>query len=266
MGRMTKITAAAASALLVLGVAACGDDDEPEATTDTTEASTDDTGAPAEGDNAAFCDAVVEFNSAVFSVDIEETSSEAEITAAGEELAPIFATVAENAPDELADMADELNDAIQPLTEGDSQAFDQDSTFETYTEFVGGAVDSCGFDKTAITAVDYAFEGVPATIPAGISAFALVNESDAEEHEMIVFRRADGVDLSFEEILNLSEEESETKVEFKGAGFAPPGGESGTLMELTPGDYAMVCFIPVGGGEDGPPHFTQGMIEEFTVS
>ena len=29
----------------------------------------------------------------------------------------------------------------------------------------------------------------------------------------------------------------------------------------------MICFIPVGSPEveDGPPHFTQGMIQEFTV-
>ena len=32
-----------------------------------------------------------------------------------------------------------------------------------------------------------------------------------------------------------------------------------------PGEYAMVCFIPVGGAEDGPPHFTQGMVQEFIV-
>ena len=29
----------------------------------------------------------------------------------------------------------------------------------------------------------------------------------------------------------------------------------------------MVCFIPVGSPavEDGPPHFAEGMIQEFTV-
>ena len=49
------------------------------------------------------------------------------------------------------------------------------------------------------------------------------------------------------------------------AAFAPPGEGGSTLAELSAGDYAMICFIPVGGGEDGPPHFTQGMIHEFTV-
>ncbi len=271
MGRMTKLTAAAASALLVLGVAACGDDDEPETTTDTTveptDDTTEDTSAPAEGDNAAFCDAIVEFNGVVLSVEIDESSSEEDIKAAGEELAPMFAEIAENAPADLADLANGLNDdVIQPLTEGDAEGFNQDATFETYTELVGGAVEACGFEKTPITAVDYAFEGVPASLPAGTSSFALVNESESEEHEMVVVRKADGVDLTWQEIFDLPEEEVETKFEFKGVAFAPPGGESGTLMELTPGDYAMVCFIPVGGGEEGPPHFSQGMIAEFAVS
>jgi hypothetical protein len=35
--------------------------------------------------------------------------------------------------------------------------------------------------------------------------------------------------------------------------------------ELEPGEYVMVCFVSVGGAEDGPPHFTQGMKYEFTV-
>jgi hypothetical protein len=117
----------------------------------------------------------------------------------------------------------------------------------------------------AVTGVDYAFEGVPETIPAGTVAFDFTNASETEEHEMIVFRKADGVTLSFEEIIQLPEEESEDKVVFASAAFAPPGGEGSTLASLDAGEYAMVCFIPVGGAEDGPPHFTQGMISTFTV-
>jgi hypothetical protein len=43
------------------------------------------------------------------------------------------------------------------------------------------------------------------------------------------------------------------------------------MADLTSGSYAAVCFIPVGSVDeeteaDGPPHFTQGMKTEFTVS
>ena len=34
---------------------------------------------------------------------------------------------------------------------------------------------------------------------------------------------------------------------------------------LPKGHYAVVCFLPVGGGEDGPPHLMEGMITDFTV-
>ena len=75
-----------------------------------------------------------------------------------------------------------------------------------------------------MTAVDYAFEDVPATVAAGTTAFTLTNASQAgEDHEMIVMRKADGVDLSWDELLALGEEESADKVEFKGAGFAADG-------------------------------------------
>ncbi len=254
--------------LLVLtlagGIAACGSDDD--AATDTTEATGSGDGEEASGDNAAFCDGLVEFNSAVFQVELEEDTPEADIIAAGDALAPLFDTVVDNAPDDLSDTVNELNDAIQPLTEGDAEAFNEDATFETYTGFLADSVDACEFDTVDVTGVDYAFEDVPETIEAGTVAFKFTNATEAdEEHEMIVFKRADGVTLGFEELLELGEEESADMIEFKTAAFAPPGEEGATLAELDPGAYAMVCFIPVGGGEEGPPHFTRGMIEEFTV-
>jgi hypothetical protein len=53
---------------------------------------------------------------------------------------------------------------------------------------------------------------------------------------------------------------------FVGAGFAPAGAPSGTVLaELEGGEYAMLCFVPVGGAEDGEPHFLHGMKQEFTV-
>jgi hypothetical protein len=260
---MTRVTAAAAAALLALGVAACGDDDT-DATTDTTEASTDTTGAAAGGDTGAFCDALVDFNTAVIETDLDG-APEDEVKAAGEDLAPLFDTIAENAPESLADPAAELNEAVQALLDGDAEGFNEDSTFDTYNELVSGAVGECGFANVEVTGVDYAFEGVPASLPAGTTSFSFTNASEAEEHEMILARRAPGVDLTFDEILALPEEESEPLVKAVAFSFAPPGGESGALAELEPGEYVMVCFVSVGGAEDGPPHFTQGMKYEFTV-
>lgn len=263
MRRMTKTAAAGAAAVLALGLVACGDDDDDE-TSSGTEAS-----APGEqaagGDTEAFCDALVEFNGAALSLEIDDTSSEDDIKEAGEELAPMIATIAENAPEELAGTAEDLNAVVADLTEGDAEAFNADATFETYTQFVGDAVGECDFETVDVTGVDYAFEGVPDTVPSGTVAFSFSNESEAEEHEMLIVRKADGVEQSFDEILEMSEEESESLVEFKGAAFAPPGGSSTTMAELDPGEYVMVCFVPLGGDESAPPHVTQGMVQEFSV-
>jgi hypothetical protein len=259
------MVAASAAAVLVLGVAACGDDDD-DATTDTTAApATDDTSAPAEGDNAAFCDGLIEFNSAVNNVELDEDSSADEVKAVGDELAGMWGPIAESAPDDLSAQTEELAGVLEQLQAGDGAAFNSDATFATYTEVVEGATESCGYETVAVTAKDYAFEGVPATIPAGNISFDLTNSSESEEHEMIVFSKADGVDLTFDEILALPEDEAETKIQFAAAAFAPPGESGASLATLEPGDYVMVCFIPVGGAEEGPPHFTQGMKQEFTV-
>jgi hypothetical protein len=265
---MRGAAAAAAAAVLALGLAACGDDDDTDeegapAADDGGTASDD--GGAAGGDNAAFCDGIVEFNGMVMNVQIDETSSEEEVSEAGEQLSAAFAPVAEGAPDELSDAASTIDSALQDLAGGDAEAFNADDTFMTYTELSAGAIDACEFETVDVAGVDYGYEGVPSTIPAGTVAFRFANESDTEEHEMAILKKADGVQLSWEELVELPEEEAMTKAEFLGAAFAPPGGDSGTFAELSPGEYAMICFIPVGGSEDGPPHFTQGMLQEFTV-
>jgi hypothetical protein len=257
--KVTKAGAAAVALLLATGLAACGDDDEDTGSGDTPAG--DDA-----GDAGSFCDALVDFNGAVLGVELDDTSSEEDITAAGEQLAPLMQALADDAPDGLAETADELNAAVAALQDGDATAFNADSTFETYTEFVNGAVGECDFEQVEVDMVDYGYEGIPETIDAGTYAFALTNSSDAEPHELAMVRKNDGVTQPIEEILELPEEEAMSMVEFIGAGFAPPGGEGSALVELTPGDYAVLCFIPVGGGEEGPPHFTQGMVQEFTVS
>ena len=226
-----------------------------------------DSGEQATGANEDFCDAVVDFNAAVFQVDISEDSTEEEIVATGEEIGPLFQAIADDAPDDLATAADELNESVQALTEGDAEAFNADATFEQYTELVGGAIDTCEFETVEVTGIDFEYEGVPETIDAGTVAFQFTNDAETEDHMMGILKKKDGVDLTWEELLDLPEGEAESMTEFKGEAFAPAGESSSALAELDAGEYAMICFIPVGSPEveDGPPHFTQGMLAEFTV-
>lgn len=256
MGTLQRVGAGLLALTLVGGIAACGDDDD-----DTT---TETTAEDASGDTTAFCDSLVEFNTAVNEVEIDESASEEDVKAAGEQLAPLFAVIVTNAPEEVSDAADELNTVVQALLEGNAEEFNSEATSTTYSGLLDGAIGTCGFETVAVEAEDYAFDA-PDTMPAGTISFALTNTSDAEPHEMLVLQKVDGVDLTWDEILSLSEEEVQSKTRFVTATFAAPGESGSALTSLTAGDYVMICTLPVGGAEDGPPHLTQGMIHEFTV-
>jgi len=246
-------------ALTLVVIAACGDDDDDE-TTETTEAS----GSVAEGDTAAFCDSLVEFNTAAFQVEIDDSTPEEEIKEVGDQLAELTQAMVDNAPEDLAEGTEEIHGIVEPLREGDASAFNSDATFETYLGYLGQATEACEFETVSVDATDYAFDA-PTKVAAGNVTFDFMNSSEAEEHEMVVFRKADGVDLTWQEILELGEEGSQDKMAFKAVAFAGPGEGGSTLATLDAGEYAMICFLPVGGAEDGPPHFTQGMLHEFTV-
>jgi plastocyanin len=150
---------------------------------------------------------------------------------------------------------------------------------------------------------DYAFEGLPTTVPAG-TALAFRNEG-SELHELIVVRRNEGTTETWEELLALPDEEVFTKITFVGQVFAEPGQTAdATIVVDQEGEYFAVCFVPQGmtevpaepempagspavsGSPDagsspgaasspsaaasqpafGPPHFVLGMQQVFTVT
>ena len=147
-------------------------------------------------------------------------------------------------------------------------------------------------EAVEVKGVDYAFQGLPKEVPAG-TEFTFTNASDKEAHEMVLFKLPEGETRPLEELLALPEEEAGkvTGPPIAVSVAAMPGsegemalGESLTVEE--PGRYIALCGIPVGadpekmaeamehpedgpppaGENDGPPHFTQGMVQEFTVS
>jgi hypothetical protein len=265
MRTLQRVGAGLFALTLFTGLAACGDDEDSDGSSETTDAGGSATDEAASGASEEFCGAVVEFNSTAMSSDVGNPEAAREdIVAGGEEMAPMTETLVEEAPDDLADDAEEVHAAVESLLEGDAGPFQSDALIETYMAFLDGATDSCEFTTVDVEGRDYAFEA-PDTIEAGTTAFAFTNASDKEAHEMLIMRRADGVTESFEEIFSLPEEEAESKAEFVTATFAEPGGEGSALVDLEPGEYAMVCFVPVGGGEEGPPHLTEGMLHEFQV-
>ncbi len=147
-----------------------------------------------------------------------------------------------------------------------------------------------GGETVTVTAVDYAFEGVPKSAKAG-TTLAFKNASAGEVHEVIVVRLKEGETRPVEELLALPPGEGEQLFAGEpGVAVALPGEDgmvvNGSLTLDQPGRYVMFCAIPTGadpqayrdlfaappsdqqGPPDipgGPPHFTMGMFAELTV-
>jgi hypothetical protein len=138
-----------------------------------------------------------------------------------------------------------------------------------------------------VALVDYAFVGLPASVEAG-TTLTVVNQSEAEVHELVAFRLPEGEERTMDELVGLPEEDLGPILgEPATVLIAPPGGPmipavgDGTLSE--PGRYLILCFIPTGADPEeymeaaqsgegppdvagGPPHFVNGMRAELTVS
>ena len=137
-----------------------------------------------------------------------------------------------------------------------------------------------GADGVTVTGVEYAYQGVPESAKAG-TVVTFVNGGN-EVHEIVAIRRNEGVSTTLDELLAMPEEESSKLVSFLGVAVASPGETAPETIALDqPGGYIFLCFIPVGTTEmpslapdatpnesllpDGPPHFVQGMVAEFSV-
>ncbi len=242
----TRALAASAALLLVLG--ACGDDDDSGGSDDATATTEAEGNGDEEAGGGEFCSAYTEL-------------------LAGDPSPEQIREVAEVAPEAAGAPLEELAVGF----EGDPEGFFDTEEFATAFAEVGGiANDECADEVIDVTATEYAFDGIPSELSTGVLGVEFTNDGE-EFHELAVVRKNDGVTQTFEELLELSEEEAGEFITEVGGTVAPPGRNSPALLELTePGEYLAACFIPVGATPDteeadGPPHFTQGMTVEFTV-
>ena len=122
---------------------------------------------------------------------------------------------------------------------------------------------SCGYGSLAVTAADYKFTGVSATVKAGVTTFTLKNTSKGETHHMVLVRRQPS---QKDPVLKVLSAPNPVGIDFLGfVGDNKPGETKSSVINLTPGTYIFACFLPVGGAPTGAPHFTKGMYGEFTV-
>jgi hypothetical protein len=153
---------------------------------------------------------------------------------------------------------------------------------------------NCGYAQLNLTASEYAIGGLPTELSAGTYMVSYANIGE-EVHEFLVLRFNDDATLTAEELIALPQEEAEQHITFAGAAFAFPDDVGHAIVNLEPGRYVAVCFLPEGATpevfqemmmegesgsseppadasappseEQGPPsHASHGMVQEFTVS
>ncbi len=241
---------------LVGGLAACGDDDEASPITTTAPAAAGGyQGNPNATVSDEVCDALVAAQGALHQAPQEPDAMAAYLAA---EVSPHTQVLVDGLDGDLADAARTVHDSLVELgTSGDPSIMESPELTGAQTEIGAALHDGCDWATVDLTAREYDFQGVPDELPAGRYGFALENVG-VEEHEMVLFRRNDGVTESFEELAELGDAMME-KVSFTGVAFGGPDTTSYAAVDLGPGTYFLVCFIPVGGGQDGLPHFMEGM-------
>jgi len=142
-------------------------------------------------------------------------------------------------------------------------------------------------ETITVTAIDYAFVGLPATIDAG-TTLVLDNQSEIEVHELVAIRLPDDEARPVSELVQLPPDEMAAFFPLVETVLIAPPTEQGFPVEGTgtltePGRYAILCVIPTGadpaeylaaaaeaeGGPPevagGPPHIMNGMYAELTV-
>jgi hypothetical protein len=178
-----------------------------------------------------------------------------------------------NAPSELSAPLDQVSAAIKATaSKGDASSLqaDMDQPGRVVDAWV---YDNCGWTDVPVTAANNAFQGLPATIAAGNTAFKLTNTSTDGYHVMMITRRKPGVTGTAKDILAKPGDPLQSDLEMLGAVAAPPGQYGVTALVLTPGDYIVLDPVPQGGipqpgtapAADAKQNYMLGMFGEFTA-
>ena len=121
--------------------------------------------------------------------------------------------------------------------------------------------EAAGPNVVEVIAQDYAFQ-MPDTLPAGATTFHLVNKGPSLHHAQLI-RLEDNKSLADVAKVDLDREPPPAWMVLVGGPNPPvPGSDATTSLELTPGNYAVICVIPAA---DGIVHAAKGMVHALTV-
>jgi hypothetical protein len=112
-----------------------------------------------------------------------------------------------------------------------------------------------------VVAKDYQFE-MPDSLPAGPTLFHFTNDG-SQLHHLTLVKLEQGKTLA--DFTALPPGPPPAWVVFMGGPNAPmpKGGQDEDVVDLSPGNYAVICVIP---DSDGKPHMMKGMVKALTVT
>ncbi len=132
-------------------------------------------------------------------------------------------------------------------------------TIHATRDFVHGAA-AAKPNVVNVTGQDFKFDA-PDVIPAGMTEFRFTNKGPSLHHLAILkLNGGKTVDDLRAALANPGPLPSWVK-EYGGPNAPVAGETSNATLKLAPGNYALICFVDIGG----PPHFAKGMVRPLRV-
>lgn len=132
-------------------------------------------------------------------------------------------------------------------------------------EVTGEAAAAASEADATVKMVDFAF-ALPGDLKAGEQTWQFVN-TGKQVHHAVILKLKPG--KTMEDVMSFSEtfEGEDPTEEFAYVHMLSPGSSNFMTLDLTPGAYVALCFIPdYAKGGDGAPHMAHGMMQAFTVA
>jgi hypothetical protein len=182
-------------------------------------------------------------------------------------------------PSAISGEARDVLTAFEEAAAGNQTRYNQPEHHEAVDEIDEWVREHCGFTTVDVEYHDYEYRGIPATLPVGPTAF-LAEQHGEEPHVMVVYRVQDDAGLGPREVLEESRKAPipsrrlhELADLVATGGFTNiDDGPGHLLVDLTPGEYFVICPILVGMDAGGvaprgaEPHFDRGMVATFRVT
>ncbi len=199
--------------------------------------------------------------------DQPETERPARITEYARELRTLVREAAAAAPAKTRVDLRTVADALEEVVKADGDLTKRTTPAVKAATARAHAFDlaNCGWKRVDVAGVEFAFQGLPPSVPAGVVSFELTNKGTFDH--VLELYRVNGEDTAAAlEFLSggVPTKEDLAKLTDLGSAFAREGEQGYVVRELEPGRYVAACLIPLNT-TPATTHASRGMLAEFEV-